>query len=107
MTHVTGIASPSHLDPLAYEFEVAHTRGVRAAVHGLSDYALGTVRLSGTAVPVLAEAAVSSATPYLRAPLLTRLSAVLRLHPVDLEHGQRCPSCQELVPCATARVVRG
>src|SRR4051794_11164250 len=50
----------------------AHSRGVAAAVAGMTDPALGAGRLAGAGVPILAEAAVTSATPYLRAPLLAR-----------------------------------
>ena len=70
---------------------------------GLQDPALGARRLSGPGVPALAEAAVSSATPFLRAPLLGRISAALRLHAaVD----GRCPACRVAAPCPTVRVLR-
>ena len=90
------------LTPLAAELEQAHTYGVGAAVAGLQDAGLGPVRLTGTAVPVLAEAAVTSATPFLRAPLLSRLHRVRRLHtprPTD----EQCPSCGVPAPCPTAK----
>ena len=87
------------LTPLATSLEQAHTYAVGAATAGLQDAGLGPVRLTGTAVPVLAEAAVSSATPFLRAPLLSRLSRVRLLHPtVD----GRCPTCSVPAPCPTA-----
>ncbi|HYP46463.1 MAG TPA: hypothetical protein VEQ66_14845 [Propionibacteriaceae bacterium] len=89
--------------PLAEDLERAHVSGVAAARAGMSDAALGAGRLTGPGVEVLADAAVSSATPYLRAPLLARLSAVKRLHPaVGDEHG-RCPSCGVQAPCATSQ----
>jgi hypothetical protein len=86
---------------LATELEQAHAYGVGAAVAGLQDAGLGPVRLTGTAVPVLAEAAVSSATPFLRAPLLSRLSRVRLLHPPGGIDGS-CPSCRVPAPCPTA-----
>jgi hypothetical protein len=53
-------------------------------------------------VPVLAEAAVSSATPFLRAPLLSRLSRIRLLHPPGGVDGS-CPSCSAPAPCPTAK----
>jgi hypothetical protein len=84
----------------------AHVRGVAAAVAGMSDPALGAGRLAGPGVPVLAEAAVTSATPYLRAPMLARMSAVLRLHPPGGAPGELCDSCGVEVPCPTARALQ-
>ena len=89
------------LTPLAAELERAHVHGVGAASAGLQDAGLGPARLTGTAVPVLAEAAVTSATPFLRAPLLSRLHRVRRLHPPAGHEGQ-CPSCRVPAPCPTA-----
>jgi hypothetical protein len=91
---------------LAADLEQAHTYAVGAAQAGLQDAGLGPVRLSGPAVPVLADAAVSSATPFVRAPLLARLSRVRLLHPPDGRDG-RCPSCGVAAPCATAVEVAG
>lgn len=88
--------------PMAVDLEQAHVYGVGAASAGLQDAALGPVRLSGSAVPVLAEAAVTSATPFLRAPLLSRLSRVRLLHPTPGVDG-RCPTCAVAAPCPTAR----
>jgi hypothetical protein len=88
--------------PLAADLEVAHGYAVGAATAGLQDAGLGHLRLTGPAVPVLAEAAVSSATPFLRAPLLSRLSRIRLLHPPDGEEG-RCPTCAVPAPCPTAR----
>jgi hypothetical protein len=85
---------------LGAALEQAHGPAVRAAAAGLSDAGLGPVRLTGPAVPVLADAAVSSATPFVRAPLLARLSRVRLLHPPS---AQRCPSCDGPAPCPTAR----
>ena len=87
---------------LTQDLERAHGRGVAAARAGMSDSALGARRLTGPGVEVLAEAAVSSATPYLRAPLLARMSAVQLLHPVDSTSPRDCPTCQVPAPCATA-----
>ena len=84
----------------------AHVRGVAAAVAGMIDPALGAGRLAGPGVAVLAEAAVTSATPYLRAPLLARMSAVLRLHPPGGDPGEECDRCGVAVPCPTARALQ-
>ena len=92
------------LTPLAWELERAHAFGVGAASAGLQDAGLGRVRLTGSAVPVLAEAAVTSATPFLRAPLLSRLHRVRMLHPATAVDGW-CPSCRVPAPCPTAREV--
>lgn len=89
------------LTRLAAELEQAHTHGVGAAQAGLQDPGLGPVRLTGTAVPVLAEAAVTSATPFLRAPLLSRLHRVRRLHTPPVPDAD-CPSCGVPAPCPTA-----
>ena len=86
----------------ARALEQAHRYGVGAAVAGLSDAGLGARRLSGPLVPDLAEAAVTSATPFLRAPLLARISGALRLHPVAGDATGRCPTCAVPAPCATA-----
>ena len=90
----------------AEQLEQGHQQAVSAAAAGLSDSGLGALRLAGTAVPVLAAAAVSSATPFLRAPLLSRISAALRLHPPGGDAGQQCPICHTQVPCATAAVLQ-
>jgi hypothetical protein len=94
------------LTPLAVDLEQAHAYGVGAASAGLRDAGLGPLRLTGTAVPVLAEAAVTSATPFLRAPLLSRLSRVRLLHPpAGAGDGGSCPSCAVPAPCPTAREI--
>jgi hypothetical protein len=93
-------------DGYAQELEQAHRRGVFAAAAGLRDAALGPIRLAGPAVPAFAEAAVSSATPYLRAPLLARISAALLLHPSAGDESGRCRTCETAAPCPTARVLR-
>jgi hypothetical protein len=101
---VTGWQEHVRLTPLARDLEQAHTYGVGAASAGLQDAGLGPVRLTGTAVPVLAEAAVTSATPFLRAPLLSRLHRVRRLHTADPADAQgRCPTCRVPAPCPTAK----
>jgi hypothetical protein len=88
------------LTPLAADLERAHRSGVGAAQAGLQDAGLGPVRLTGSAVPVLAEAAVTSATPFLRAPLLSRLHRVRRLHTAPPSE-PRCPTCRVPAPCPT------
>jgi hypothetical protein len=100
---VTSWRQRLRLTPLAEELEEAHRLGAVAAAAGLQDAGLGPVRLTGTAVPVLAEAAVTSATPFLRAPLLARLARVRSLHRPDDEGV--CESCRVAAPCATAREV--
>jgi len=85
----------------AVDLDQAHAYAVGAAEAGLRDAGLGPVRLSGAAVPVLADAAVTSATPFLRAPLLSRLSRIRLLHPPRGDDG-RCPSCAVPAPCPTA-----
>ena len=93
------------LTPARAQLEQAHSRAVVAAVAGMSDAALGPLRLAGTGVPRLAEAAVTSATPFLRAPILGRLSAALRLHPPGGEANDSCPTCGTVVPCETAQAL--
>lgn len=88
---------------LAQDLERAHASGVAAARAGMSDAALGANRLTGPGVEALADAAVSSATPYLRAPLLARISAVRLLHPATGDEDGRCPSCAVVAPCATSQ----
>jgi hypothetical protein len=100
----TDLASRSRT-AAAVELEQAHARAVQAAVAGMSDAALGGLRLTGTGVPGLAEAAVTSATPYLRAPILGRVSAALRLHPPGGEADDSCPTCGTAVPCLTAKAL--
>ncbi len=90
--------------PLRQDLEQAHAYAVGAACAGLQDAGLGPVRLTGSAVPVLAEAAVTSATAFLRAPLLSRLSRVRMLHP-PAGTDDRCPSCQVPAPCPTAKEI--
>ena len=91
--------------PAARDLEQAHRYGVGAAVAGLRDPGLGAGRLAGPFVPVLAEAAVSSATPFLRAPLLARISRALLLHPVAGDADGECPTCGGCAPCPTARAL--
>ena len=91
------------LPELTAELEHAHRQGVTAAGHGLRDAGLGPNRLTGPAVPILAEAAVSSATPFLRAPLLSRIYNAQRLHPVAGDESGLCPTCRTAAPCETAR----
>jgi hypothetical protein len=100
VTAATAVAATA----IAAELETAHRRGVGAARAGLQDAALGPVRLTGSGVGMLAEAAVSSATPFLRAPLLSRIGRVMALHPPQPPSGV-CPSCSEASPCATLLAV--
>lgn len=90
----------------ARDLEQAHRYAVGAAVAGLCDAGLGPNRLTGPHVGLLAEAAVSSATPFLRAPLLARISAALRLHPLGGDTDQACPTCGVPAPCLTASQLR-
>jgi hypothetical protein len=87
---------------LPVDLESAHGPAAAAAAAGLRDAALGRSRLTGGAVAQLADAAVSSATPFLRAPLLARLSVVARLHPPTGDERGLCPTCGEPAPCQTA-----
>ncbi|MEO7262559.1 MAG: hypothetical protein ABI047_15090 [Jatrophihabitantaceae bacterium] len=88
---------------LTGDLEFAHRQGVTAAGHGMQDPALGGMRLTGSGVALLAEAAVSSATPFLRAPLLSRIFNALRIHPVQGDAEGRCPTCRVSAPCQTAQ----
>ncbi|GGM08788.1 hypothetical protein [Nakamurella endophytica] len=96
-----GAAHPD-TSALAGDLEFAHRLGVGAAVAGIQDPALETSRLAGppAAVEAVAEAAVSSATPFLRAPLLSRIAHALLLHDGT---GGRCRTCDVPAPCPTAR----
>ena len=76
----------------------AHRAAVLAATEGLSDSALGDRRLTGSVVTELAEAAVTSATPFLRAPLLGAISEALVLHQ---SRDDVCTTCKTDFPCAT------
>lgn len=78
-----------------------HKVATAAAAAGLQDAALGDVRLSQQWIETLADAAVASATPFIRAPLLQIISQVRLLHPST---GQ-CQQCHEPAPCRTAMVV--
>lgn len=96
----------------ARDTEAAHRYATTAASEGLQDSGLGPLRLAGPGVPVLAEAAVSSATPFLRAPLLTRIADGLALHlpgpdALGAPGAGECPTCRTPHPCATVRALRG
>jgi glycosyltransferase involved in cell wall biosynthesis len=107
--HVTQEApaiSGASLSRWTEELEVAHIHATAAAVAGLQDPALASIRLAGPAVPELAEAAVSSATPFLRAPLLARVSAALLLHPHSGDEFGQCLTCRVPAPCPTARALK-
>lgn len=93
-------------NPREHEMDAAHRQAVTAAVNGLQDAALGSARVAGPAVCLLAEAAVSSATPFLRAPLLSQISKVRWLHPLEGDDYGRCPECGVLAPCPTAAALR-
>jgi hypothetical protein len=97
------VLAPGLLGPA---LEVAHASGVRAAACGLRDAGLGALRLTGPGVGVLADAAVSSATPFLRSPLLARISAVAHLHPAAGDATGACPTCGGSAPCSTSRALR-
>lgn len=96
------IAPPFGITAWARDLDDAHQYAVQAATAGLQDPGLGAIRLTGTAVTTLAEAAISSATPFLRAPLLSRLSGVSRLHPQSGIGEGTCPTCDVPAPCITA-----
>jgi hypothetical protein len=100
----TGASAGRH--ELSADLDRAHDRGVGAAIAGLQDAALGSQRLTGPSVPALAEAAVSSATPFLRAPLLARISAGLVLHPPAGNEQGDCATCGTPAPCATAEALQ-
>jgi hypothetical protein len=104
MTALTASSTAELDSAFAADLETAHRRGVGAASAGLQDAALGGLRLTGTGVGVLAAAAVSSATPFLRAPLMSRIGRVIALHPTQPPSGV-CPSCSEPAPCATLLAV--
>jgi hypothetical protein len=91
---------------ISEQLETAHRHGVSAASAGLQDPALDGLRLTGPGVPALAEAAVSSATPFLRAPLLARISQALLIHPPAGDADERCPTCHTHAPCATAEALQ-
>jgi glycosyltransferase involved in cell wall biosynthesis/beta-glucosidase/6-phospho-beta-glucosidase/beta-galactosidase len=80
----------------------SHRNATLAAAEGLQDAALGGARLAGPLVHTLADAAVASATPFVRAPLLARLAEVKRLHPHAGDATGRCPVCTVTAPCPTA-----
>jgi hypothetical protein len=93
-------------ESMSLSLEQAHRRGVAAAASGLQDAALGGRRLTGPGVLDLADAAVTSATPFLRAPLLARMSQVLLLHRPPVETGAPCPVCHTQAPCQTYRTLQ-
>jgi hypothetical protein len=68
----------------------------------MTDAALGELRHRGDGIDALAAAAVTSATPFLRAPLLARLSAAAMLHPGAGDEAGMCPTCGVPAPCPTA-----
>lgn len=103
MTAPTSVPTPT---VAVRDLEQAHRNGVGAAVAGLCDPGLGGYRLTGPLVPVLAEAAVTSATPFLRAPLLARISRAMLLHPVAGDDTGGCPTCRQDAPCPTARALQ-
>src|ERR1700712_1476431 len=76
---MTVVSELRGISALAVDLDRAHAHGVQAAIAGLQAPGLGAARVTGPGVPVRAEAAVSSATPFLRAPRLSRLSGALRL----------------------------
>jgi hypothetical protein len=84
----------------------AHQQAVAAAIAGLQDAALAEIRLTGPGVGPLADAAVSSATPFLRAPLLAKMSAVAVLHPAAGNADGFCGTCGTLAPCTTAEALK-
>ena len=88
------------------ELDLAHRQAVAAAIAGLQDAALAEIRLAGPGVGSLADAAVSSATPFLRAPLLAKMSAVAALHPAAGNADGFCGTCGMSAPCTTAEALQ-
>lgn len=84
--------------------EDAHRDAVNAASEGLADAGLGERRLAGDLVRELADAAVTSATPFLRAPLLAAMHEALVLHQADGEPAT-CTTCGTEFPCETVRAL--
>ncbi len=103
MTTPAAVSTPT---TAVRDLEQAHRYGVGAAVAGLCDPGLGGNRLTGPLVPILAEAAVTSATPFLRAPLLARISRAMLLHPGAGDETGRCPACAVPAPCPTAAALQ-
>ena len=94
------------------DLDGAHRLSVRAATEGVKDPSHRNRRLGVGGVPLAveaeAEAAVASATPYLRAPLLSRMGAATRLHPASVGDGKLvlCPTCHVPGPCPTAQILQ-
>lgn len=86
---------------VAHELLEWHVRATSAASAGLQDAALGDIRLSPSSIEILADAAVASATPFIRAPLLQVISHVRLLHPAT----GVCTHCHVPAPCVTAAAV--
>lgn len=99
---IGGLLEAPVLRLLGGQPDEAHRDATAAAIAGLEDPALGSARLSGPLVETLADAAVASATPFVRAPLLARLTAVERLHPAAGDERGACPTCAVPAPCPTA-----
>lgn len=85
------------------EAETYHSYAVGAAVEGMRDPGLGPHRIVGPGARRLAEAAVTSATPFVRAPVLAVISAAAALH-AESDDG-RCGECRQPSPCRTARTL--
>jgi glycosyltransferase involved in cell wall biosynthesis/beta-glucosidase/6-phospho-beta-glucosidase/beta-galactosidase len=100
MTSAGGRRAP--MSGLQQDFEQAHSAAAGAAAAGMADPALGEGRHRGAGLHRLASAAVASATPFLRAPLLARLSAASLLHPAEGDEAGECPTCRVPAPCPTA-----
>jgi hypothetical protein len=98
-------SGPGRREPaglLQGDLERAHGMAAGAAAAGMADAALGELRHRGDGIDALALAAVTSATPFLRAPLLARLSAAAMLHPGAGDADGLCPTCGVPAPCPTA-----
>jgi glycosyltransferase involved in cell wall biosynthesis len=98
-------SGPGRREPaglLQGDLERAHGMAAGAAAAGMTDAALGELRHRGDGIDALAAAAVTSATPFLRAPLLARLSAAAMLHPGAGDEAGMCPTCGVPAPCPTA-----
>ena len=82
-----------------------HAAAVAAAHEGLCDPALGALRVPSADAGALAEAAVSSATPFVRGPLLSRMAEALLLHSGGADGV--CRECARPSPCPTTVLLRG
>ena len=93
--------TPAHRD-----LEQAHRRAVGAAATGLQEAHLGGLRLTGSGVPVLAETAVTSATPTCGRRCSAGVGGAAAA-PAGGEAEDRCPTCGTASPARPRRCCRG